>query len=352
MVGNEKTESILEQLDKQPWSVFSAEEFERQVEKAVKELPPEEIAKKIKKMSWNLQVQVKKILRCNENSIASKKRCDAACKRFCDFLAARYHLKNFKNVEARHLRAYVEYLQSRGLKPSYIDTELSCIRFVHNHSGSKNILPENKELKLQKREPTKYNRGLLESEIAAIITRAIGMKRYDVAMGVTIVKNFGLRKDELTYLRIHVLEDAVKSKQLHVYNGKGGQERDIPFDTKEQTEILEKILEYAKSKGKRSADYLFCDDYTHSVKRQKDSFTNWMSNHLYALLYPNRKQMIKKGKKERADKGYGWHALRHTYAQRTYALLRARGYSDKAARKEVSERLGHHRPDITKVYEE
>ena len=35
-----------------------------------------------------------------------------------------------------------------------------------------------------------------------------------------------------------------------------------------------------------------------------------------------------------------------------HALLRARGYSDKAARKEVSERLGHHRPDITKVYEE
>ena len=77
-----------------------------------------------------------------------------------------------------------------------------------------------------------------------------------------------------------------------------------------------------------------------------------MSNHLYALRDPNGKQMIKKGKKERADKGYGWHALRHTYAQRTYALLRARGYSDKAARKEASERLGHHRTDITKVYEE
>ena len=130
MVDNEKTESVLEQLDKQPWSVLSTEEFERQVEKAVKELSPEEIAMKIKKMSWNLQAQVKKILRCNENSIASKKRCNAAGKRFCDFLAARYHLKNFKNVEARHLRAYVEYLQSRGLKPSYIDTELSCIRFI------------------------------------------------------------------------------------------------------------------------------------------------------------------------------------------------------------------------------
>ena len=58
MVGNEKTESVLEQLDKQSWSVFSTEEFERQVEKAVKELSPEEIAMKIEKMSWDLQVQV------------------------------------------------------------------------------------------------------------------------------------------------------------------------------------------------------------------------------------------------------------------------------------------------------
>ena len=69
MVDNKKTKSVLEQLDKLPWKVFSEEEFERQVEKAVKELPPEEIAKRIKKMSWNLQVQVKKILRCNENTV-------------------------------------------------------------------------------------------------------------------------------------------------------------------------------------------------------------------------------------------------------------------------------------------
>ena len=76
-----------------------------------------------------------------------------------------------------------------------------------------------------------------------------------------------------------------------------------------------------------------------------------MSNHIYSLLDSNRKQMIKKGKKERDDRGYGWRALHHTYAQRTYSLLRARGYSDKVARCEVSERLWNHQLDISKVYE-
>ena len=47
-----------------------------------------------------------------------------------------------------------------------------------------------------------------------------------------------------------------------------------------------------------------------------------------------------------------WHALRHTYAQRSKARLLARGMSEQQARREVSERLGHHRSAITKIYEE
>ena len=147
-------------------------------------------------------------------------------------------------------------MQSRGLKPSYIDTELSCIRFVHNHSGSKNILPENKELKLQKREPTKYNRSLLESEIAAIMARAIGMKRYDVAMGVTIVKNFGLRKDELTYLRIHVLEDTIKTKQLHVYNGRADRNGISLSTPKNRRKFLRRFLN--TQRGRESVLRIIC----------------------------------------------------------------------------------------------
>ena len=163
---------------------------------------------------------------------------------------------------------------------------------------------------------------------------------------------FGLRKNELVTLRVYQLENALKTRQLHIPNGKGGQARDIPLDTKEQFEIVTKILDCAKRQGKKSANYLFCNNHKDSVLKTKRSFTDWMSNHIDEILSPDRKTQIADGKKERADSGYGWHALRHTYAQRSKARLLARGMSEQQARREVSERLGHHRSAITKIYEE
>ena len=97
---------------------------------------------------------------------------------------------------------------------------------------------------------------------------------------------------------------------------------------------------------------MLCDNHKNSVKKVKTALTNWMSNHIDEILDPDRKAQVKEGKKERADNGYGWHAIRHTYAQKTEERLIARGMNEEQARREVSERLGHHRSGITKIYEE
>lgn len=176
--------------------------------------------------------------------------------------------------------------------------------------------------------------------------------RRDVVFGAYIVYHLGLRKNELATLRIYQLEEALELKQLHIPNGKGGQARDIPLDTEEQITVLQKILNIVKAEGKKSSSYLFCDNHKNSVKKVKNALTNWMSNHIDEILDPDRKNQIKEGKKERADSGYGWHAIRHTYAQRSEERLIARGMSVEQARREVSERLGHHRSGVTKIYEE
>ena len=231
-------------------------------------------------------------------------------------------------------------------------TELAAIRFWRKYSNCKNKLPENKQLDLEKQEVGKYNRGLLDSELNKMIEVAKKGDRRDIVFGVYIAYHFGLRKNELVTLRLYQLEEAVETKQLHIPNGKGGQKRDIPLDTQEQVAVLKKILNIAKTEGKKSGDYLFCDNHKHSVKNQKKSMTNWMSNHIDKILDPDRKSQVKVGKKERADEGYGWHAIRHTYAQKTEARLIAAGMSTEKARHEVSLRLGHYRSGITKIYEE
>lgn len=63
----------------------------------------------------NLCEQVSSIYKhCNELSFGTRKRHFEATKRFCSFLADRYRLQKFKNVEDRHFRAYAEYLKERG----------------------------------------------------------------------------------------------------------------------------------------------------------------------------------------------------------------------------------------------
>ena len=56
---------------------------------------------------------------------------------------------------------------------------------------------------------------------------------------------------------------------------------------------------------------------------------------------------IRRMEKKRTET-ISWHSLRHTYAQRTYEeALKER---PKKARKIVSENLGHHRTEVTRIY--
>lgn len=217
-------------------------------------------------------------------------------------------MQNVENISAKHIYGYVDFLQANGKSPAYIYTELSAIRYWRKHSRCKNALPTNKKLNLEKRQVGKFNRSFLDCEIKDMLALAEGMDRKDIVSGIELALRFGLRKNELVTLRVYQLENALELKQLHIEKGKakGGQARDIPLDTKEQFEVLKRVLDYA----------------------------------------------YKEGKKDRADSGYGWHALRHTYAQRTEEMLISRGMSADRARQEVSERLGHHRRKVLKNYEE
>ena len=313
-----------------------------------------ELTDKQENIYRNLAVQFRRDFNnCNNGSFETRSRYwHAVGERFGKYLAVCFRLKNVDNICGKHIRSYAEYLQAHGKSAGYIYTELSAIRFWHKHSHNKNRLPDNKALSLEKRQTGRLNRGFLDGEIKGIIAKALEHGNVRLAVGVKIVECFGLRKNELVTLRVYQLEKALQTRQLHIPNGKGGQARDIPLDTMEQFETVTKILDYAKKQGKKSANYLFCDNHKDSVLKTKRSFTDWMSNHMDEILSPDRKTQIRQGKKERADSGYGWHALRHTYAQRAKARLLSRGMNEQQARREVSERLGHHRSSITRIYEE
>ena len=107
------------------------------------------------------------------------------------------------------------------------------------------------------------------------------------------------------------------------------------------------MVVYARCSGRYPRDYLISSSEKNGVKREKRSLQNWISYNRKYFIVENRADLSENGKKRRTDT-VSWHGLRHTYAQRTYENeLKER---PRRARKIVSENLGHHRTEVTRIY--
>ena len=295
----------------------------------------------------NLCEQVKSIYKhCNELSYATRNRHFEATKRFCAFLAENFRLQKFKNVEDRHFRAYVEYLIDSGVAPATIQSDLSGIRFFHRKSGSKNKLSPNEKLNLPKRSVGTENRAWLPEEKEKARALAEEMGRTDVVIAIDIIDAFGLRLEELCTTKVEYLMSALKTGQLVVPKGKGGQRRAIKLSPY-QTELITKYLEYAKAIGLHHGDYLISSSDKHGVLNEKRSLQNWMSYNREKFMIKDREKIVEDGKKKR-HATISWHGLRHGYAQKTHE--EALKDNPRQAQKIVSENLGHHRYKVTRIY--
>ncbi len=293
----------------------------------------------------NLLAQVDAIYKhSNELSFKTRARYFEATKRFCKFLADNFRLQNFKNVDDRHFKAYVEHLKENNAAAT-IQSDLSSIRYFHRKSGSKNRLSPNSKLALPKRATGVKDHSFIAKEIAGMRQLATQQGRQDVVIAIDFAGEFGLRIEEICTLRVEYLMSALKTGQL-VIKGKGGQTRAIDLSAK-QRRIITKYLDYAKCSGRYPRDYLISGSEKGGVQREKRSLQNWMSYNRKYFIVENRADLSEDGKKKRTET-ISWHGLRHTYAQRTYENeLKER---PRRARKIVSENLGHHRTEVTRIY--
>lgn len=264
----------------------------------------------------------------NLNSIEGFKRYEKAEHRFCRWLGENTELKNLKNVSAKYVYAYIESFFDRDCQNSYIRTEMSGIRHFHSTTHSKNILPSNRDLGISEKNDYEFDRAFLPEEFDDMIKVAYSMKRYDVIIVAYLGRCFGLRFEEAATLRLYQLEDAIRYKQLHLTNTKGGRPRDVPVDRPIQEKILNELVAYLRASGKKSKDYLICDNHKHSVKKEKASLQNWRSNHSRKFVDPNRCDYVRPDCKPRIKRP-SWHSLRHLYFRGEPPPLNGRGQYDR-----------------------
>ena len=215
----------------------------------------------------------------------------------------------------------------KGLASSTIKTELAAIRFFHdNMPYAKHKLPANDELELKKRTFGGVDRTWSNREYNLMVCKAMETNHNDYAAILTLARYGGLRLEECFRIDTNDAEKAIKTGNLLV-KGKGGLTRYVPIN-----KSIEIVLRNSLKDIKRG-EKLFVRNYekTHLAMKRLQCF-------------------IAYHRKEFTENRITFHGLRHTYAHEKYDEFIRSGKNDTEARRCVSELLGHHRDDVTRIY--
>ena len=280
----------------------------------------------------NLLAQFNRTFRHNrQGSFKTRERYQKAMKRFCRFLSEVYRLEKLANIAPKHIHAYTEYMQSKGLSASTIKTDLAAIRFWHDQiPNPRHNLPANNRLSLERRAFGKVDRAWTSVEFNKMIGVCWHHKREDYVAIICLGYYAGLRIHECFRIGTSIAMDAIQKMAITV-KGKGGKIRTVPINESIRIELA-KMLEITPLGHK-----LFISDgiNTHTAINQLQQF---IRRHKSEVQPPN------------CNKPMTFHGLRHAYALEQYKGLIRSGDTEVEARLKVSKLLGHERADVTKIY--
>ena len=280
----------------------------------------------------SLEAQLNKLARHNrQGSYRTKERYYMAMKRFCHFIAEEFHLQKLSNISSKHLVAYVNWMQEKGLSASTIKTDLAAIRFFHDKiSDAKYTLRSNAELsvELERRRFGDTDRTWSTAEFTRMLELASDNDGYLLAFH--LARYAGLRIHECFRIDTAIARQAIREGAITI-KGKGGKIRTVPIN-QQIISALEKSLETATTGSK-----LLVPDGLPTDKA---------ISQLQQFILRNRKSV----QDPDSDRLLTFHGLRHTYAAEKYRQLIADGTSKFDAHLIVSRLLGHERADVTNIY--
>lgn len=280
-----------------------------------------------------------------DGSVASHatqdKRADILYAGFKDLRAEGYKLDDVRSFRGKHMAVLAKRWEEKRLSASTIQNNLSIFRTFAGWIGKPGMVEgADKYVSADAASRSSVNRedkswqahGVdIEAKIAEVAA-----KDARVGLQLALQAAFGLRAREAMQLRPHVAD---KGAYLALTVGtKGGRDRVVPIDTPEKRALIDQAKAFAASKLASTSD---------PAKTLAQ-----VKNHYYHVL---RACGI-----TRQD-GITGHGLRHGYANDRYREISGGGSpvrggqapdrdTDKAARLEVAEELGHSRESVTTHY--
>jgi integrase len=222
-------------------------------------------------------------------------------------------------------------MQDKNYSPSTIKTDLAAIRFWHDQIPSaKYALPSNSEYDLERRKFGGVDRAWSQAEFCRMISQCWLNKRVDYEACIVIARYAGLRLHEVMRIDTATARAALKEGYFTI-KGKGGKIRKVPIQETISIE-LNKFLKTTPPGHK-----LFIPDgkETHIAMRE---LQNFIIKHRKAVQDPD------------STRPMTFHGLRHLCSAEWYLSLTVEGYSESAAKKQISLWLGHERGEVTSIY--
>ncbi len=282
-----------------------------------------------------LVAQLDKLARHNrQGSFRTKERYYEAMKRFCAFLADEYRVQKLANISGKHLVAYVERMQERGLAASTVKTDLAAIRFFHDKMDNvKYRMPGNDKLgiDLERRRFGSVDRAWTTPEFHRMLAVAAAEDRYDYILALYLARLCGLRIHECFRIDTAIAEQALRDNAITI-KGKGGKIRTVPIEDERVPMMLKKLLAVTP-RG-------------HKLLVPDDKKTDIAMKELQNFIYVHRREIQDPGD----SRPLTFHGLRHSYSAEKYKQFLDSGKSPLDAHFAVSRLLGHERPDVTNVY--
>ena len=261
-----------------------------------------------------------------------------------DLHALGYKLVELDNLKPKHIQALVSLWETQGLSASSLQKRFSYLRLLCQWLGKPGLVGEPARY-LQ--DPSRYQRDYAARQDkswqgqgvdqAAVIAR-VEAKDPRVALVLRLIFAFGLRVQEASLFRPQ-WDDLGDHIQV-IAGTKGGRPRVVPIDNDEQRAVLNQVRQVSVQTGR-------------SLIPKTRTLKQWL-RHVYYVLDAcgvNRKH------------GVVAHGGRHAYAHTVFEQLTGepsavRGGSgsqltrsqERAARLEVSARLGHVRESVTSAY--
>jgi len=278
-----------------------------------------------------LLAQAGRLYRHNrQSSYKTRERYAEAFNRFCRFIGDEFRVQKLKNIAPKHVRAYVEDMQSRNLSASTIKTDLAAIRFWHEQiPEAQNKLPTNAELNLERRSFGKVDRTWSAREFNLFLMICHSAGRDDYVTIASLARYCGLRIHECFRIDTATATQTVKFGAITI-KGKGGKIRTVLIDDAVSSRLSAMIDVTPRGQKLFVAQGVPTD-------KAINAFQDFIREH----------------RDEFRDEGNEYpltcHGLRHNYAAGQYVKLSAE-MSETAAKYEVSARLGHNRADVTNIY--